>query len=231
MKTINFNEEGGICVKLHGIARIYPFVQKNFDNEELEVVWRWDARGTPEGGEFYDFFENIPRLKFVKESKNSFYYNGHGVGKYEKLGIPHEFDYSIIKPKQEVLDILKTESDKLDNNYIAIHIRRTDLKQIKRGELDGGDYSMYHNLIDKHPDKNLYVASDNESDYERFFEKYKSSRKINQNVNFLKTKYRRNTSALDAIIDLYMCINAYDFCGTKFSSFSSYIRRNRGETF
>jgi hypothetical protein len=151
-------------------------------------------------------------------------YTGNG---YDLSGI---FDYDFLELKKEISDEIEEQKRKLDNEYVAIHVRRTDIGAVYNKyniKYDPSDYTTYFKFIDKHPKKNLYIASDNKESYDLICDKYMNARLINNNVNFLDTTERRKTSLHDAIIDLYMCIIAHDFQGTPLSTFTDFIVHNR----
>lgn len=113
----------------------------------------------------------------------------------------------------------------LDNNYIAIHVRRTDhAKAYKNKKPLTGDVE-FMNFIDNKKECNLYIATDNADTFNKFKSKYSDRIKLQPNT-FNKNKLRQ-TTLKDAIIDLFMCSFAKDFKGSYWSSFSDQIKMIR----
>lgn len=137
-------------------------------------------------------------------------------------------NYNFMKLLPHLKTIIKNEQTKLNDNYIAIHVRRTDIIATYKAHNEKyiANYDIYDNFIKENASNNLYIATDNEDSYKHFTSKYKNHT-INNNTTFIKTENRRKTSLKDAIIDLYMCIDSISFLGTKLSSFTDFIECNR----
>ena len=112
----------------------------------------------------------------------------------------------------------------LNNNYISVHVRHTDLNNNNDDEY----YSFIKNELNKDNSFNLYIASDNKNSYNKFKNDFKDRIKFNYHH---KINGLRQTSLKDAIIDLYMCVNSKKFKGTYFSSFSGFIIHVRNHNF
>ena len=138
-------------------------------------------------------------------------------------------DYSCLKLLPHIDKNISNEISKLNEKYIAIHVRRTDIYCFynKLNVKFNNSYGIYDTFINSSNIKNLYIATDNIETYQYFSEKYKNSHKINNNISYLNTKNRRKTTLYDSIIDLYMCINSTEFLGTELSSFTEFILNNR----
>ena len=210
----------GLCNRLRVIfyfyAQLEPF-------ESLEVVWRWSKKGTP--GEFEDVFEPLPKVSFTKQPSNIVKYRGHGFDLADRDQI---IDYTdlVLRPDTEALVREQTE---MLGDYIAIHVRRTDIEELYKNKhvpYDPDDYSKWYEFIDKHPGKNLYIATDNAASFETIASRYRDSRLINQPY-FLTTVERRKTTMVQAVIDLFACIQSDEFLGSYLSSFSEFIQQNR----
>tara|TARA_B100000886_G_scaffold339904_1_gene306895 strand:- start:3134 stop:4660 length:1527 start_codon:yes stop_codon:yes gene_type:complete len=222
--VIELNLNCGLCNRLQ---TIFYHLNNLQEEENLVVIWNWNKNGSD--GNFYDYFNQIKNLHFIKSNKNYNFpidYKGNGSdlnlikNNYEKLKLNYNY-----------LKFLENEKIKFKNEYIAIHVRRTDIKSTYKAlnvKYDSS-YDIYDKFINSSSIKNLYIATDNEDTYKYFFNKYKNSHLINNNVNFLDTKKRRKTSLSDSIIDLYMCIYSTNFLGTKLSSFTDFILNNRNK--
>ena len=219
MKVIQLNLKCGLCNRLQTIFFYYIRIKKY---KKLLIVWNIDKSNSP--GNFYDFFEKIENLEFVKETKLKVNYKGNGSDLKVQFN-----NYKSLKLLPYMNDIIENEKTKLNNNYIGIHVRRTDIINLyKRKKIKFiNNYDKYDKFIKSCQEKHLYIATDNQESYNYFYNKYKNSHILNTNIKFLKTKKRRKTSMKDSIIDLYMCINANHFLGTELSSFTRFIHHNR----
>lgn len=123
-------------------------------------------------------------------------------------------------------------------NYVAVHVRRTDLddKKVANNEPVVSD-RHYMDFVDKHvdeqPDTWLYVATDNRVTHEKFVNVYQD-RVLNKTYHEPlqlrtrrgdawkdSTKFRkRHTSLHDSMLDWIMCVTAKDFLGTSASTFT-----------
>lgn len=114
--------------------------------------------------------------------------------------------------------------EKLGNNYIACHIRRTDA-------LKHGDYKKhikqdeeYIDFIDQYPTNlKIYIATDCRKTQQKFFDLYGDRlvyKKIEDNTNL------RQTSLQDAVKDMYVCAGATYFLRSV-GSFSDTIEHLR----
>ena len=174
-KVIKLNIDCGLCNKLR---TIFYHINNLEENENLVVIWRWNNEDP--SGNFYDYFEPIENVYFINEDyKYPIYYEGNG----SDLDLKNN-NYEKLKLKSHILEIVENEMMKLKNDYIAIHVRRTDISAvyIKHDmKYDPKSYDEYDNFIESSKIKNLYVATDNEEAYLYFNNKYKNSHLINNN--------------------------------------------------
>ena len=126
----------------------------------------------------------------------------------------------IIKPLPYLTKKINEKRNILENNYIAIHVRRTDHEKAAKENGAFTEDDDFFSFIDNHLSKNnylIYVATDNVKTYNMFLEKY------NDKIRFPyheETNTYRNTSMENAIIDLYMCVYSKKFKKSGWSSFS-----------
>ena len=203
----------GLCNRLRVIFSYYILAQKQ--NKELIVVWK-NNKECP--GYFKDFFEPIKDISFTNNNKLKVYYKGWDTHP------DYPPDYSPLKLKSHMLNIIKQKRGKLDNKYNAVHIRRTDhISNAKKYNLYTDD-KQFIDFINKNSDKNLYIATDNKKTYNQFKNKFNNLVKL----PYHKTLSRlRKTILKDSIIDLYMCIYADKFMGSEWSTFSELIKTLR----
>jgi len=90
---------------------------KNKD-EKLIVIWRNDCLCN---GYFLDYFEPIPNVEFVKQNDKTLTINYKGCSR-----VGPTTDFTIIKPLPHIMEKINEKRKLLENNYIAIHVRRTD---------------------------------------------------------------------------------------------------------
>ena len=128
------------------------------------------------------------------------------------------YDKLILKPYLK--DEIKKRMNILENDYISVHIRRTD--HLKAIEISTDE--IFIDFLDNFEDKNIYIATDNKKTYDIFKKRYNERIKINYHE---ESESLRKTSLKDAIIDMYMCINSNNFMGSYYSSFSEFINRQR----
>ena len=207
---------GGLCNKLRVLLSYYEFAKKQ--EKILHIKWVVSKYCN---GNFLDYFETIPEIQFINNLSSD------NIIKYRGCYIRPNF-----KPNYEYLVLLNHMKEKiqnkiniLGNNYIAIHIRRTDhiTLQKNKGVYRSHTDEKFIDWIDKNKNNvNLYVATDNQETYNTFKEKYPQIIKFNYHTKENKDDFRE-TSLENAIIDLYMCVYAKNFKGTCKSSFTETI--------
>lgn len=206
----------GLCNILRMVFSFYYLSLEK--KEKLYVIWKPDSYCP---GFFLDYFEPIENVEFMKENKKKYIITHRGDW-YEKYSPYRMFVYDKLKPRKEIQKIIDKVKKKLKNNYIAVHIRRTDHKAPKHRYTSDEDFI---NFIEKHKDKNLYIATDNCKTQKKFYNNYKSNIKI---LNRIKPSGKlRQTTLKTSIIELYICIYAYEFKGSGWSSYSSTISQFR----
>lgn len=207
-----------ICGLCNYLRVVFSYYQKALkDNEELVVIWRKTAECP---GYFLDYFEKIDKIKFVSDNKNfkNIYYKG--------FSICPEFlpNYKYLKPCKKISKKIIKNIKLLENNYDAIHIRRTDHIAIAKSFNKFTSDEEFIDFVDKSKSKYLYIATDNRETQNKFFDKYSKKLKVIKFIDSSKIKNLRKTSLEDAIIDLFMCVYSKNFKGSSFSSFSDTIR-------
>lgn len=219
-KVIQLNTHCGLCNRLR---TIFYHLNNLEENENLVVIWNWND--SDPNGDFYDYFEPIKNLSFIKNNDHRLpiFYKGNG----SDLDLKNN-NYENLKLKSHLLEIIGNEKMKLNNDFMAIHVRRTDINAVyeKRNLQYIKSYDEYDRFIESINLKNLYVATDNKETFLYFYKKYKNSHTMNDNITFLSNKNRRKTTLQDSIIDLFMCINSTEFLGTQLSSFSELIEKS-----
>jgi len=203
---------GGLCNFLRVIFSCYSCALEK--NEKLIVIW---IKTNQCPGYFLDYFEPIDNIIFE--------YNENSNYEIDYIGSSYYLHYSCNYSNVNLLpEIKNTINEKITilNNYIAVHIRRTDHVQYAKGiNAYISDDEFYAFIDNKCLNKNLYIATDNEDTYKLFKDKY--SKLVKFEYHEVNNNELRKTSLKDAIIDIYICANADNFMGTNCSSFSGLI--------
>lgn len=192
-------------------------------------------------GNLLDYYEKIPNVDYIvddttldltKELKLK-YMNTYLIEKYNTISTGGEVSnggdkkysgkwthlYKELNLKEYMQKIINTNKDKL-GKYIAIHIRRSDHRNKEND-------SKYIEFINKYPEYNLYIATDNPTTQKVFYDLYENRVKI----IYLNMKFRqsgsRYTTLEQTILDLHMCIESDIFYGTLGSSYSELIYQKR----
>ena len=206
----------GLCNRLRMVFSFYYLSLEK--KEKLYVIW------TPQGncpGFFLDYFHPIDNIEFVKKNTKK-YKITNNENWCEKYSPYKMYVYEKLKPLPNIQKIINKNMKLLNNDYIAVHIRRTDHKPPKHRYTSDEDFIDF---IEKNKNKNLFIATDNYDTQKKFYDKYKKQIKV---LNFIHpNKDLRQTSLKIAIVDLYMCINSTKFKGSGWSSFTSTISQIR----
>lgn len=225
MDEIAIYPGGGFCNKLRATLSYYQFAKSQ--NKTLIVIW---DKTSACNGFFLDYFEPIENILFLQNNRKKYkiFYNGCGIHK--------DFEFYIIPELKLLPDMIKEVNrriDKLENNYIAVHIRRTDhIIDAKQNNLYTSDEDFYEfidNNINENINENiqtnnllnLYIATDNKDTYDIFKNKYNNKIKIDYPIELFNSL--RHTSLKESIIDLYMCVYSKNFKGSGWSSFTDTI--------
>uniref|UniRef100_A0A6C0AWH9 GT23 domain-containing protein n=1 Tax=viral metagenome TaxID=1070528 RepID=A0A6C0AWH9_9ZZZZ len=188
------------CIEDFSYYLVFPnnisFIHERSDNKELQNVV---ASGGFVGGSVSSPHSN---------NKSDHAYDGHKNNIYSELKFSEEITSKVINEK-----------------YIAVHVRRTDICRLSNTYPMLSD-SYYMDFIDSH-DSNLkiYIATDNKETSDIFKKKYGS--RIISNNSFDKKFGIRNTSVRDTIIDIFMCMQSTFFLGTRLSSMTDLIYQYR----
>jgi len=210
MNTINIIPTRGLCNRLRVVFSYLDFAQQQ--NIRLNVYWKADC-DCP--GNFLDVFDPVENLLFLQNKPAIVTYHGC----YPKRSMNKHL-YKDLKPNSNILHRLLILSSS-NNNYNAIHVRRTDHTTLVKKRSEFTPDAVFENFIEE-SDKKVYLACDDINTQKQFLEKY--STKIFFNKIIESTKRIRQTSLEDAVVDLFMCIRSLNFLGTNYSSYSDLIK-------
>lgn len=216
---------GGLCNYIRVVFSYNEYAKSI--NEKLTVIWNV---GKACNGFFLDYFEPVPNITFLKSKPDNVEINYTGGAVYKDNDIKGA-NYSELILLPHIREKINENIKVLGDNYIAVHIRRTDHTKCFKNRKTLTEDEEFIDFIDNTKDSNLYIATDNANTFNKFKSKYSDRVKIESNT--YDEKKLRQTSLEDAIIDLFMCIFAKDFKGSYWSSFSSQIiiiRRSYGKT-
>lgn len=231
----------GLCNRIRFILSFINYLKKTskkFGKKKICIIWQKDDLCN---GYFIDYFQKIKKnIIFIENTELlDFLYNkideskiyndikyAHIIKKYNNY-IPSNY----LKLNENMYLEIKNIIQKLENRYISVHIRRTDLDIHLKNKENLYDKRTsneeFINFINNHENYNLYVATDNYETQKLFYEKFKSRIK-HLNIIF-KTSLLRETSLKQAIIDLFLCSLSNKFKGTYYSSFTDFIKLIRSD--
>jgi len=211
---VDINTNLGLCNRLRTLCSFYDYAKIN--NEKLYVNWEIDE-DCP--GHFLDYFEPLDGVVF--NENNAVKSNGRWMRDRNPFA-----GYNIYKdltPKKYILDEIKILKKILKKNYTSIHVRRTDHNLSRDGKNVFVKDSVFFDFLNK-SNCNIYLATDNFKTQEKYFIRYKKRMPF---VKFITGTGKRQTPLIDAVIDIYMCIESQNFLGTPWSSFTSFIKHNK----
>jgi hypothetical protein len=215
-KVYIIKPSGGLCNYLRVIFSYYKKCQKN--NQKLHVLWNITDECN---GYFLDYFKYIEDISFEKNTQNI--YNIDYTGCVIDKNFEPEYDKLQILPF--LLEKITKLQHTLNNDYISIHIRRTDHIFLAKKRNKFMQLNEFYKFIELFPNKSIYVATDNLETYKTIQNKFPKRVILKYHQN--NPNLLRQTSLEDAIIDLYMCIGSSEFMGTTWSSFSDLIIKLR----
>lgn len=224
MKNIVIRPSGGLCNRLR---YIFSFMHKfklneESNNKKLIIIWRNDEYCP---GYIHCFFQKIKNVEFVdKYSKHKIIPLDKSISYY--FNINYLDKISLFLNENIFKKIRKIINKKLNNSYVAIHIRRTDLQEIlkkhpKKKERIITD-EQYIKFIKDAKIKNIYLATDNIKSQRKFMKLYKDRLIVYKEIQDMKDI--RKTNIEHALIDLFICGSANKFRGSYYSSYSNFIR-------
>ena len=206
----------GLCNRLRVIFSYLQYA--NSINKSLLVIWEKTERCN---GYFDDYFEPIENVTFIKYKNKDMNVYYRGYYKNTEFNYPC---YKKLKLKPIINNIINEKLNIIGNNYISIHIRRTDHSFIAKQNKNYTNDDKFITFIENNLNNNLYIATDNLNTYNIFYNRFKNKIKFKYHIEQLGF---RKTTLQDSIIDLFMCVNSYKFMGSGYSSFSGLINKLR----
>jgi len=224
---ITVSTNGGLNNRLR-VLLSYLY-KANIENKKLKIIWIKDEECDDD---FENLFQDIDNVTIIKNMDNYNDFNKKRI-KYVDYDTWHIENNDYVKnnynkllipiPKLQI--IINNYKIQLNNIYIACHIRRTDImgaSYVKHRTDE--EYMKYIDQFDTN--LKIYIATDNRDTQDTFVKRY-SDRYIVKLIE--PNNNRRQTSVQDAVVDLFVCVNAKYFLGTFGSSFSDTIYQMRNE--
>ena len=224
MKEIIIQPNGGLCNRLRFIC---SFIKDLIDNNEYKntniyVVWITNEACN---GQLIKYIKPIKNVTFIKKnpllnidiSSSSIVKNQ--INKNFLIDLPFYLNHEIVKKIKKMLYIL-------ENNYISIHIRKTDLEYYMiKNRNKRILYDDFIKFIKENKGKKVYLATDNIETQNKFKQMFKRRLYVYKDIE--ETNNLRQTNLEHAIIDLFICGFSTNFVGTDRSSFSCFINQIR----
>lgn len=206
---------GGLCNRLRVIFSYYREAREK--NVELTVLWE-TSKYCP--GHFLEYFSPVPGITYIDTPPSDRAPDYSGV--YVNPNYP-EPDYSLLQllPYLQHRVFMRRQAV---GRYVAVHVRRTDhikLARRKNQYTSNAEFFRFiYSRIKTGAVDNVYVATDDADTYRMFQKRYGPAIKFEYHA---PTYAIRQTSLADSITDLYMCVYADEFMGSRYSSFSDLI--------
>ena len=221
---IRLYSHSGLCNRLRLIVAYKHF--SDITNKKIEMFW---VKSPQCKGLFKDLFQPIPNINFTYLKYGASARPENTATKTELF--PHDEkiknkNHLIFKPVDGIMQQVESVRRGLTPDYIACHIRRTDIITIqKKLKITPPTDEQFEKFIEDHPDKDVFLATDNRDTQERFIKKFPKRIKYacGTNGNGSKRWPKRTTSIQDAVKDLFLCIGSSSFMGTACSSYSTFI--------
>ena len=218
----NYKNEPYITVVARGglnnkIRVMLSYLYKaNKENKKLCLIWIKDTECPDDYNTLFYPINNMDVISYDNDMSDFHTWeidnNEYVQEKYHKL----------LKPLPDIQKNINRFQNMLGNEYIACHIRRTDIVMHEgQSWYKPKTDQDYMNFIDQYDTKlNIYIATDNKDTQDVFINKY-NNRVIIKPI--IPTTELRQTSVQDALIDMYVCIGSKYFLGSQGSSFTDTI--------
>lgn len=207
---------GGLCNRLRAIFSYLPYARSI--GKSLLVYWKNDHKCPT--NPFGNVIITPPDVLFT-DIKPSLI----DVATYDST---EHLDFRLLKPTDDILksarmfikDIFGSSDD-----FIAVHIRRTDFTFDHYGKESYTDDSVFIDFIDSHPDKKVFLATDDPR-VQFIYANLYGSRLYTVQLLDIPLGERFSTTE-QAFFEILIASMASKFVGTKMSSFSELIQTFR----
>ncbi|KAL1515868.1 hypothetical protein AB1Y20_002483 [Prymnesium parvum] len=212
----------GLCNRLRVVAS-YALVARR-EGRPLTVVWprtRECAHGL-----FTDAFAPIPNVEFVEDAPEGvrprFAPCAHDFHPAIKGTRGEDDCYELLALLPELAAAVDATVRACGPQFVSVHIRRTDHWGSTVTDAD------FDRFISTYPEHNVYIATDNVETQKHLMQRFRPRARVHAPICDGAGSQLRQTSLMQAVIDLY-CSAAADgpFKGCPTSSFSDTIFRLR----
>ena len=174
----------------------------NQEGKKLKVIWNVHDKCP-------DIFENL----FKPISNVEFIYTDEKYDfkdfREENINYINKEYYKLLQPIDSIQEEINNTKKLLNYEYIACHLRRTDMWDHYWYKTWRHIDEEYMDFIDQYPQElKIYIATDCRDTQQKFIDKYGDRliyKKIEDNDNI------RQTSLQDAVKDMYVCTGAKYF--------------------
>ena len=222
---ITINAAGGLNNKLRVmLSYLHEHNEGKYPNKKLRIIW---IKGDDCPDIFTNLFEPLNKVELIYNTDNI--YRGY-IYATTTEAINNEYInkkyYNLLKPIKHIQNNIDTLKNQLGDDYIACHIRRTDMIYLyAKYNIKCIPDDEYIKFINSYPSNlKIYIATDNNITQTKFIELYKA-RLIYKKI--IKHNKLRQTSLDDAVKDMYVCTGAKYFMGSLHSSFTDTIMHLR----
>lgn len=224
-ENIRLYSHSGLCNRLQLLSE-YKHLS-DIKNKNIEMFW---VNSVQCNALFEDLFQPIPNINFtyLQQKKKSVRppNTAQKIGAFSPGKEIVERNHLIFCPIDSIMETIKSTKNRIGEDYIACHIRRTDIITIhKKYNIEPPSDEHFEDFIESHPDRKFYLATDNLETQNKFIEKF-GDRIYYSNIpsgNGSTRWPRRTTPIQEAVADLFLCIDSVDFRGTSCSTFSTFI--------
>ena len=223
-KFIVIKPIAGLCNRLRFLFSFIHKMKKENIKKKLVVIWELDSQCN---GFLWDIIKPIENCWTLRNNNKNFTINISSCGTVPVYKDCNYLRGLSFKPTTQIMNNIIKIIKNLNNKYVSIHIRRTDLtnhlKYINKLHLYTKD-NDFITFLNKNTEYNIYLATDNTETQNKFLKLYPERIKYIKKIdNINKIKNHRKTDLQDALTDIFVCALSNKFKGTYFSSFSSFI--------
>jgi hypothetical protein len=229
--SIRLYSHSGLCNRLRLITG-YKYLS-DLTNKKIEMFW---VKSRQCNTLFKDLFEPIPNVNFhylkwnISEQKTRPPNTARTFDLFPHSDKIRNQNHLIFKPLNALRKKIDEIKNKIDRDYIACHVRRTDIIQIhkKYGVTPPPD-EFFFDFVNQYPNHNIFLATDDRKTQTTFSDKFGDRLILSATIARHGSQRWpiRTTPISEAVIDLFLCIGAHAFIGTNCSSFSGFINGYR----
>ena len=209
---------GGLADRTRVLFSYLQFARSQSKN--LTMLWEHSNHLK---GRYEDVFEPVRDVTFIygkrvqqQYQENIFYWGPAPHVNFKEVELlVHE-----LRPVPAVVEAVKATVDKLQSNFIALHVRRFDLEILTEKPMA---FEVFDKFLEERiqPDQKIFLATDALPTQERFREKYGDKIVVFRDIEWVgyygerRKVWQRQTDLFHAVVDLFVCTFSQDFLGTQ----------------